>query len=778
MTMMNNHVVRVIEAPGSGIAAAYAGWLLAKMGADVARLDDDAPSENPIGLALQALAIGKRSVTSQEELRSALGTSDILLSDDPVALESFAGELSSIASCHPRLVVAVHSIFGLDSPNAGVPAEALDAQAVSGVAWALGDPAREPLTLPPGIVEHEGGAMLAAGALLAHMLREQGQQVATVDIALSEVLASFVAGNCRFYVHHGMAWHRSGTRASSSGGSYPYTILPCADGEVCLCGRSKDEWRRLVAAMGNPAWTDDPRYQSLRAMGRDYPDEVDALIRPWLANHTMAELGKIAIDNNLIMSPVRSIAEVVATPGFAEDGFLASERLPSGEAIVPSLPFRIAADRSEGAVDLALQMLSVAPTPARTLGGENGPLHGLRIIDFGWVWSAPWVGTILGELGAEVIKIEHGKRPDTLRLSGRIFRDGKEVEGPTDEMSPMYHQVNHGKLGVTLNAKEPRAVELIMELVAGADLVIENMSPGSLERSGLGYEQFRKANPKIVMLAMSAAGQFGPLSQMRAYAPTMSSFAGMEGLVGYAGEQPIGALNVGLGDPNASVHGLLAALAALRFAASTGQGCYIDLSQVEALAGVLRPYLIQRQVTGRQPIPSGNRHPSMAPHGVYPTSGSDRWLTIAVADDDAWQGLAGMANGQAWASDPRYASAGGRLADVASLDPAIAAWTARWEREELVTALRGAGVAASPVQTVEEMWRDRHFAARGMVHDVELPFYGTDRIARAPWRFSTFAPRVDRPGPTTGEHNEAVLGGQLGLSADQIDDLVAAGVVS
>ena len=223
---------------------------------------------------------------------------------------------------------------------------------------------------------------------------------------------------------------------------------------------------------------------------------------------------------------------------------------------------------------------------------SGAPLAGLRVLDLGWVWSAPWVSTILGELGAEVIKVEHGKRPDNLRLAGRIVRNGEFVEGPSTEMSPMYHQVNHGKLGVTLNIKEPEAVALLKRLVGVSDVLIENMSPGSLERSGLGYEAFKELNPRIVMLAMSVAGQFGALSKMRAYAPTMSSFVGMESLLGYQGEQPIGALNLGLSDPSASVHALVPLLAALRRARATGEGCYIDFAQVEALLGTLRPYFL------------------------------------------------------------------------------------------------------------------------------------------------------------------------------------------
>jgi crotonobetainyl-CoA:carnitine CoA-transferase CaiB-like acyl-CoA transferase len=140
----------------------------------------------------------------------------------------------------------------------------------------------------------------------------------------------------------------------------------------------------------------------------------------------------------------------------------------------------------------------------------------LRVLDFGWVWSAPWVGAILGELGAEVIKVEHRKRPDNLRLAGRVMRNGAVVEGPSMEMSPMYHQINHGKLGITLNTKKPAAVELIKRHAALSDVVIENMSPGSLERSELGYADLSAIKPDIVMLAMSVAGQHGALSALRA----------------------------------------------------------------------------------------------------------------------------------------------------------------------------------------------------------------------------------------------------------------------
>ncbi len=780
--------VRVIEYAGSGIAAAYAGWLLSRMGAQVTRLASatattDEAAATPVGLALAVLADGKASVacpTSRDVLDHLLSSCDILLCDTPSALVTLAGPLPALTARLPGLVLGLASTFGIEGPYANHAGGSLDAQALAAMAWALGEPGRTPLSLPPGILEHQAGAMLAAGCLLALDVRDDCGSGRTVDIALADVLASYVAGNCRFYVHHGLQWQRSGRRASGSGGAYPFMILPCKDGAVCVCGRTREEWQRLVAAMGSPAWAAEPRYQDLRAMGTQYPDEVDALVAPWFAAHTKAELESIALANSLIVAPLRELSEVLATPHFAERGFWLEASAAGHRMRAPGLPFRVSTARAAQAPNIAATLLQDrAPMPPSKPGAAAAkPLAGLRVLDFGWVWSAPWVSTMLGELGALVIKVEHARRPDNLRLSGRVLRDGRVVEGSSKEMSPMYHQINHGKLGITLNAKEPRAIELLKLLAARSDLVVENMSPGSMERTRLGYADLRAVNPRLVMLAMSAAGQFGELAGMRAYAPTMSSFVGMEALLGYAGEAPIGALNVALGDPNASAHGLVAVLAALRRARLTGQGCYIDFSQNEALLGALRPYLLDSQVKGRQPAPAGNTHPLLAPHGIYPAAEADAWLTLTVADDAQWQALVRLADGQAWARDRRFESMAGRRAHNSELDAAIASWTATHARDALVAMLRGAGIASMPVLSVAEQWQDPHFAARGLRHRIDIPVYGNDMVCSAPWRFADFRPQVSDCGPATGQHNQWVFGEMLGLGTDEIAELQASGVIA
>lgn len=779
--------VRVVEFAGAGIAAAYAGWLLARMGAQVTRLTNSGPGEraatSPIQLALDVLSDGKASAPcpgTAAELDLLLGGCDIVLSDAPAVFEALSGSVSALQRRLPGLIVGMASTFGLEGPYAGLAADSLDAQALSAVSWSMGEAGREPLSFPPGIVEHQAGAMLAAASLLALAARDAYGQGRVVDVALADVLASYVAGNSPLYVHHGLQWQRSGRRASGSGGAYPYVILPCKDGQVCVCGRTREEWNRLVQVMGNPAWASQPRYQDLRAMGKQYPEEVDQLVMPWFAEHTMAELEAVALKNNLIVSPIRSFADVLKTQHFRDRGFLVDGQATGQNVTVPGLPFRILEQRSESAPDRASELLRVAaPAPSKgALGNIAQPLAGLRVLDFGWVWSAPWVGTMLGELGAQVIKVEHGLRLDNLRLAGRVIRDGKPLDGPSKEMSLMYHQINHGKLGITLNAKEPRAVELLKRLANMSDLVVENMSPGSMERSGLGYESLRAVNPRIVMLAMSAAGQFGALANMRAYAPTMSSFVGMEAMVGYAGEAPIGALNFGLGDPNGSVHALVAVFAALRRARSTGQGCYIDLSQIEGLLSTLRPYLIASQTQGRQPPTMGNSHPDFAPHGIYPAAGPDAWLTLSATDDTQWQALCRLADGEAWPQDGRFGTLEKRLAQRAELDAALRLWTARQPRDALVARLRAAGIASTPVLSVQEQWKDPHFAARNITGEVEIPFFGKAEMFKAPWRFSDFAPQVTHCGPRMGQHNDMVFSELLGLSQQEIDDLKQSGVIA
>jgi crotonobetainyl-CoA:carnitine CoA-transferase CaiB-like acyl-CoA transferase len=767
--------LRVVEI-SSGIAGAYCGWLLQQMGAEVVRIGAAETATDPISLAIAYYGADKQTISPETTARAVVGA-DLVITDDAARVAALTGRtVSDLAASRPDTVFGVTSVFGLTGPLADVPATAIDAQAEAGVAWALGDQGRPPLSIPPGVLECQAGAHLGAACLMARLAGPAPETGRIVDIALTDVLAHYVGVNCRFYIHHGMRWQRAGRRASDSGGAYPFVILPCADGAVCLSGRTRAEWERFVEAMGSPAWSQEPRYQKLRAMGQQYPDEVDALVAPWLAPRTKAEIEEIADRFRLTIAPLRDLSDVIATPQLAEREFLRPWNLEGRQLVGPGLPFRVAETRGVAqAPNAAGTLLSHAGGPRRTTSA--GSLSGLRVLDLGWVWAAPQVGSILAQLGAEVIKIEHRARPDNSRLSGVIFRDGQRVEGDTVDMSPMFHQINKGKMGITLNLKEPAGVDMLKQLAMTSDIVLENMSAGSVERSGIGYDTLSAANPRLIMVAMSGAGQFGPLADMRTYAPTMSSFAGLESLVGYPGELPTGALNFAIGDPNAAAHGLVALFAALARRETTGRGCYIDLSQTEALLGTLTPYVLQAQIEGRQPPPLGNAHPAMAPHGVYPAIGDDRWLSIAVRDDGEWAALVRVADDQSWAIDARFADTRSRIANREALDALLAAWTASKDRDTLVADLRVAGVSASPVNDIDGLWNNHQIAARHMADIVEIPGLGPETLFRVPWNVSGIGVTTGTRGPVVGEHNERVLRGTLGLSQDEFERLTAAGVI-
>lgn len=779
---MNNTAgkpLRVLEI-SSGVAGAYCGWLLSEMGADVARFSGPEPhpdASDPIALGLRFYATGKRTV-SDAGLARALEEADIVISDDPKLFVDMTGASpEAVAVRRPDLVVAISSVFGLTGPLADAAAVPVNAQAQASVAWALGEAGRPPLAIPPGVLECQVGAHLAAASLLARRVAQTPDRGRVVDIALIDVLAHYVGVNCRFYIHHGMEWRREGRRAAQSGGAYPFVILPCADGAVCLSGRTRPEWERFVEAMGTPEWSQESRYQRLRAMGQEYPEEVDALIMPWLAARTKAEIEEIADRFRLTIAPLRDLAEVLDTPQFAHRDFLRKWSLGDRELTGVGLPFRVASARGDRQAPNQANGLLSHVAPPRTASGDL-PLAGMRVLDLGWVWSAPQVGSMLAQLGAEVIKVEHRKRPDNSRLSGVIIRDGQRIEGQTMDMSPMFHQINKGKLGITLNLKEPAAIDVLKQLAARSDVVLENMSAGSLERSGIGYDTLSKVNPGLIMLAMSGAGQFGPASDMRTYAPTMSSFVGLESLVGYPDELPTGALNFALGDPNAAIHALVALFAVLARRDATGEGGYVDLSQTEALFCTLMPYALQAQLSGRQPAPIGNHHPSMAPHGIYPASGTDQWLSLAVRDDRDWHSLCTLAASEAWARDPRFATAAGRIEDRIQLDQLLEKWTATQERDSLVSSLRAAGIPVAPVNDIDGLWNDSQIAARGMADLVELPGLGPETLFRAPWNISGVGIVSGTRGPIIGEHNDYVLRGLLGLSEEEFAELTEAGVIA
>lgn len=267
------------------------------------------------------------------------------------------------------------------------------------------------------------------------------------------------------------------------------------------------------------------------------------------------------------------------------------------------------------------------------------PLEGLRVIDLGWVWSGPMVGYILADMGAEVIKMEHSDRLDNTRLRGSPIIDGKKLEGKSIELGPYYHNLNRNKLSARLNLRHSEGIRLFKALVKASDIIVENFSPKALSKLGLDYRNLKEVNPGLIMLSLSTAGQDGPISDMLGYAPVISSLSGLESLVGYEGEPPLGMMTFGLSDPNAGTHAFFAVMVGLYHRERTGEGAYIDMSQFEASCALLGEALLEYQFNRKIMGPQGNRHNKQSPHGMYPCRGEDQWVAISIDSNESWEKL-------------------------------------------------------------------------------------------------------------------------------------------
>ena len=403
--------------------------------------------------------------------------------------------------------------------------------------------------------------------------------------------------------------------------------------------------------------------------------------------------------------------------------------------------------------------------PAENARPSHGVLAGYRALDFGWVLAGAIPGMILADMGAEVIKVETRQRLDYMRMGRPIVGDR-----PDPEQNPMFHNVNRGKLSVTLNIAEPEAAALAKRLATRCDVVIENFSPGVMARLGLDYAALRAVKPDIVMASISSTGQEGPLRDLRAYAPSIGALSGLDSAMGYEGGGPLG-LKHAFGDICGALHAVFAIVSALYRRRQTGAGAYIDVSMLRATVATQGVGLMEQALNGRAMQPRGNYDPTMVPYGNYPCAGDDRWVSIAVATPDEWNGLVSALGSPPWTADDRFRSQYRRQRHRRELDALLSQWTAQYDAAALADSLQRHGVAAAPVLSAEERLFNPHFTARGLYADIDHPALGAEPIFNLMWGLSKTPSAVRRHAPLLGEHNRRILCDALGLSAAELADL-------
>jgi benzylsuccinate CoA-transferase BbsF subunit len=399
------------------------------------------------------------------------------------------------------------------------------------------------------------------------------------------------------------------------------------------------------------------------------------------------------------------------------------------------------------------------------------PLQGVRVADFSWLWAGAYATSLLALMGAEVIKIESMTRVDQSRVM--TFTIGKAFEGV--ENSYVFNAINLNKLSVKLNLKQSRAVEIAKSIVQVSDVVAQNMRPGAMESLGLGYDVLKEIKPDIIMLSSSAFGEKGIWATYGGYAPSFACGSGLANLTGYRDGVPNPM--TGSTDLMSAITSAFGIVAALNYRRQTGLGQHIDMSSVEsqaALAGdALMEYLMNSRVQSRD----GNHDRIMVPHNCYRCRGEDKWISIAIATPEEWQAFCAVMGNPAWSEEERFADSYDRWIDQDELDKLVTAWTINYTHYEVMEMLQKAGVAAMPSFSNEEIVSDPHFKHRGISATVEHPVMGEQVVFGVPWQFSKTPITVKKASPLMGENNHYVFGELLGISDEEIEQLVEEGIV-
>jgi crotonobetainyl-CoA:carnitine CoA-transferase CaiB-like acyl-CoA transferase len=397
---------------------------------------------------------------------------------------------------------------------------------------------------------------------------------------------------------------------------------------------------------------------------------------------------------------------------------------------------------------------------------SSGPLADLRVVEMGQLIAGPFCGQLLGDFGAEVIKLEPPGAGDPMRQWGREKPHGRSLWWPV---------IARNKKSVTCDLRSPEGQDLARRLIDRADIVVENFRPGTLERWGLGFDRLRETNPGLVLVRVTGFGQTGPYAPQAGYGSIGEAMGGVRHVIGDPGSPPSRA-GISLGDSLAAVFAALGTLAAVHNRHRTGRGQIVDSAIYEAVLAMMESLLPEWAIAGYQRERTGPVLSNVAPSNVYPTR-SGEMVLVAANQDTVFGRLAAVMGRPELAEDPRYATHAARGHNMDELDDLIAAWTAGLGTGELLGRLHDGGVPAGRIYTARDMFEDPHFAAREAIVRLAHPEFGELPMQGAFPRLSETPGTVRHIGPALGEHNADVYGGLLGIPADDLDALSERGIV-
>ena len=778
--------LRVVECAGwNGVLA---GRLLADAGADVVRvvpptgdpLDSEPPFFGAEGPSIQAtwynagkrvFALDLESAAGKAEFLRLVAGADILIEDWAPAGPPVPGD--ALVEVNPTLARVSVTPMGLDGLLAGWRVNDLVANALSGSASVTGNASTPPISGYGNQSHHTVGLYAAVCALAAHRSARASGDFQHVDLSAHEALVSCTEQVLMEWFFPDGVWKTNiARRQGSLHWSGAYEVYTAADGHGLMVTASLKLAEVLVPWLIEDGAAQDladrEKFPSVVAMVRDLP-YVMKVLREWVESRDGEALFFEGQRRHQPFGVVWNIEEALTkSPQIAARGYLQEREVPGFGAVpFPGRFLKTSADgphpspatRTAG-VDWSTRGRPVATRPVQ----PSRPLEGIRVMDFTHVLAGPFGTRVLGDLGADVIKV------------GTASRGG----GANTPDHPYYVCWNRNKRNVTINMATEQGRAVALRLAAKSDVIIENFSAGVLKRWGLDRESLAGTNPGISVISMGGMGQDGPWRDFVTYAPTIHALTGLTYLTNPPGERTLG-YGFSLTDHLSGLLGAFAALQALEHRDRTGVGLAIDLSQYELGLGIMAPALLDFLANGANPGPVGNRHPfgAWAPHGIYRCSGNDRWVAIAVRDDREWAALAEVIGGRVLATDARFATHAARIAQHDELDAMIERWTSSLDRYEVARTCQSLGIAAGPVQDAADLTgQDAQLAAREFFGTTVAENRGAYGFDRFPARFNGERPFVYEGVRQTGADTFDVVTELLGLPDDEVAELLASGALS
>jgi crotonobetainyl-CoA:carnitine CoA-transferase CaiB-like acyl-CoA transferase len=713
------------------------------------------------------------------DLHARVAAADILIETlGPGVLARRGVDVATLLEGHPALVVLSISDFGHSGPYRDFEATNPVLMALGGVLARSGIKGERPL-LPPGQLAYETAGVQAAWvALVAYLQALQTGRGDHLDFAVLDATIQVIDPGMG--VTGSAAAGRSALEMAPRGRppvGTGYPIFPCADGHVRICVLNPRQWQGMCTWLGDDHPFTDPSYGHI---GKRFKaiKEINALIARLFRDQRAIDLVHEGQRRGVPIAAVATLADALRDEQFLAREVFAPIALPSGAqglaprgyVFVDGQPagIRTPAPALDEARDIAAPARASRRADAGMATASQRPLAGIRVLDLGVIVAGAELGRLLSDQGAEVIKVESKAFPDGLRQG-----QGHE------SMTISFAQGSRGKRSFGLNLRSPKGVELFKRLVAISDVVVSNFKSGTMDSLGLGYDVLKAINPRLVFAVSSALGATGPRSRSMGYGPLVRAASGLTALWRYPEiEGSFSDSTTIVPDHFAGRISATAIAALLVRRMRTGAGGFIDVAQAEAGIGALATEVLRESLQPGSVVPRGNSDEFDAPNGVFPCAGDDEWCVVAVRDSRDWAALCGVIDRPDLLGDARFADSDGRVAHRDELDAAVSAWTSQRSPQQVMERLQAQRVPAARMMRLDEYLDEPHFAARRLFRTFHQPGLSAPMITEnGPVAFSRLPDPALRAAPFMAQHTEEIARSVLGLSDEEVEALLAEGVL-